>query len=63
MVIVVINDYEDDSDNDQSKNNNRSQYLLHVYFVLGTMKSASYTLSHLNLKKKNQKTKTKTSKE
>ena len=52
MVIVVINDYEDDSDNDQSKNNNRSQYLLHVYFVLGTMKSASYTLSHLNLKKK-----------
>ena len=59
MVIVVINDYEDDSDNDQSKNNNRSQYLLHVYFVLGTMKSASYTLSHLNLKKKKkQKTNT-----
>lgn len=27
-------------------------FFLHVYFVVGTMRSASYTLSHLNLKKK-----------
>ena len=54
---MVINDDEDDSDNDHIRNNNRSQCLLRIYFAVGTVKSASYTLSHLNKKKK-----TKTSK-
>ena len=34
-------------------------FFLHVYFVVGTMRSASYTLSPLNLKKKKKKPKQK----
>lgn len=52
-VVVVINDDDgDDSDNDENKNNNRRQNLLPLYFVLGTVINAIYTLSQLNLKKK-----------
>lgn len=54
--VVVINDDDgDDSDNDENKNNNRRQNLLPVYFVLGTVINAIYTLSQLNLKKKENK--------
>lgn len=49
--MVINDDGEGDSHNEQSKNNNRSQYLLQVLFALGNVIGTLYILSHWILKK------------
>lgn len=50
VIIIIIIDDKDVSDNNYGKNNHWSQYLLQIYFALGTVITTFYALSHLIIK-------------
>lgn len=50
IIIIIIIDDKDVSDNNYGKNNHWSQYLLQIYFALGTVITTFYALSHLIIK-------------